>query len=208
MSRLLPEEQATFDAYQANALEWALAHNAPLYWFNEMVSLQMMLPPGAHLLEIGCGSGRDASELVNLGFDYTGVDISPAMLALARQRLPYADFRQANVCDMVLPDVYDGFWAACSLVHTPRSRIDQALGGIRAHLIDGAPGFIAMKPGDSERYLDTPEGGTRFFSFWRPDEFSSVLARNGFKVVEDHTRDGKLCFFVRRVGCEPEPADA
>src|SRR5690606_3985817 len=41
---------------------------------------------GDTVLEFGCGTGRVAIPLAEAGLRVTGVDISPAMLALARKR--------------------------------------------------------------------------------------------------------------------------
>jgi SAM-dependent methyltransferase len=42
------------------------------------------LPPGASILDIGCGTGRHAVELAKAGFAVTGVDLSSGMLREAR----------------------------------------------------------------------------------------------------------------------------
>ncbi|HWP96891.1 MAG TPA: methyltransferase [Syntrophomonadaceae bacterium] len=47
------------------------------------------LRPGLRVLEIGCGTGRILSHLVNSGVQVLGVDISPEMLALAQQKLSH-----------------------------------------------------------------------------------------------------------------------
>ena len=43
----------------------------------------LQLPPGASILDIGCGTGRHSLGLAKLGFQVTGVDLSPDMLAIA-----------------------------------------------------------------------------------------------------------------------------
>jgi SAM-dependent methyltransferase len=44
------------------------------------------LPPGGRLLDVGCGTGRHAVPLAAAGLRVTGIDLSPAMLALAADR--------------------------------------------------------------------------------------------------------------------------
>ncbi len=45
-------------------------------------------PPGEHgLLDAGCGPGRHLIELAGIGYEMTGLDMSPAMLQLARENL-------------------------------------------------------------------------------------------------------------------------
>lgn len=41
---------------------------------------------GPKILELGCGTGRYAIPFTELGFDYTGIDITPAMLEVARKK--------------------------------------------------------------------------------------------------------------------------
>ncbi|HEU0246110.1 MAG TPA: class I SAM-dependent methyltransferase [Gaiellaceae bacterium] len=44
------------------------------------------LPPGGHVLDVATGTGLVAAELLRRGFDVTGLDQSPEMLAVARRR--------------------------------------------------------------------------------------------------------------------------
>ena len=44
--------------------------------------------PGARILDAGCGTGRVALRLAELGYDCVGVDVDPSMLDVARQRGP------------------------------------------------------------------------------------------------------------------------
>ena len=69
-------------------------HIAPYYdqihaSFTEDVALVLALAGrvGRPVLELGCGSGRLLLPLARAGYQVTGLDNSPAMLALARERL-------------------------------------------------------------------------------------------------------------------------
>jgi SAM-dependent methyltransferase len=44
-------------------------------------------PRGSDLLEVGCGTGADAKELVRLGFDYSGIDFSDLAIGQAKEYL-------------------------------------------------------------------------------------------------------------------------
>jgi SAM-dependent methyltransferase len=200
MTRLLAEEAATRQAYDDHALEWALAHNEPGFWSEEMAAFARMVPPPARILEIGAGTGRDAAELSGLGYDYTGIDFSRQMLTLARQRLPRAAFLHLSVYDLgqYAGPPYDGFWAACSLLHIPKRRIGEALAAIRGCLRAGAPGCIIMKQGHGEGVDDAGQRDMhRFFAWWQREEFAAVLALSGFEVTSWHKAGSRLCFFVR-----------
>ena len=60
----------------------------------EAPGLQALLPPvaGLRVLDAGCGGGRTSAWLVEQGADVVGLDASPELLRLARERLPSASF--------------------------------------------------------------------------------------------------------------------
>lgn len=45
------------------------------------------------VIDLGCGSGLSAQVLMQAGYQVLGIDISEAMIAIARTRVPAADFR-------------------------------------------------------------------------------------------------------------------
>ena len=55
------------------------------------------------VVEIGCGSGRMARELLRGGYDLVGFDVSPAMIRLARQTAPEGTFRAVSVAKARIP---------------------------------------------------------------------------------------------------------
>lgn len=57
----------------------------------------------SRVLDLGCGAGRLSIELGKRGVQTWGVDISPDLIALARQRLPMAQFVEGSVLDAAFP---------------------------------------------------------------------------------------------------------
>ena len=55
------------------------------------------------VIDLGCGSGLWARELVNAGYGVLGIDISAAMIDLARKRVPRAEFRVGSLLKAKLP---------------------------------------------------------------------------------------------------------
>lgn len=55
------------------------------------------------VVDIGCGTGIWAEQLLGAGYDIVGIDLSPAMLKLARQRAPEAKFIRSSFVDAELP---------------------------------------------------------------------------------------------------------
>ena len=54
-------------------------------------------------MDLGCGSGLWARELSDAGYDVLGVDISPAMIAIARKRVPRGEFETGSLLKVKLP---------------------------------------------------------------------------------------------------------
>jgi ubiquinone/menaquinone biosynthesis C-methylase UbiE len=75
------------------------------------------LPIGV-ALDAACGTGRHAAYLASLGHNVIGVDSSPGMLALARQKVPQAEFQEADLHELPLADAsVDLVVCAIALVH-------------------------------------------------------------------------------------------
>nr|WP_282446422.1 class I SAM-dependent methyltransferase [Paenibacillus silvae] len=68
----------------------------------------LSLPAGAHILEVGCGTGRTACHLAHLGYRVTAIDLHRHMLdkAVRRARKERVDVRfiQADAAALPLPD--------------------------------------------------------------------------------------------------------
>jgi SAM-dependent methyltransferase len=55
------------------------------------------------VVDLGCGSGILAELVAGAGYDILGVDLSPAMIALARRRVPGGQFRVESLLAAELP---------------------------------------------------------------------------------------------------------
>jgi SAM-dependent methyltransferase len=77
------------------------------------------LPVGI-ALDAACGTGRHAAYLASLGHEVIGVDTSPEMLALARERVPQGEFHEADLHALPLADdSVDLVVCAIALSHVP-----------------------------------------------------------------------------------------
>ena len=55
------------------------------------------------VVDLGCGSGRWAAELLRAGYEVEGIDLSRAMIALAKRHAPRASFRVASLLSARIP---------------------------------------------------------------------------------------------------------
>jgi SAM-dependent methyltransferase len=72
----------------------AEVHNRPLF---EAVLDAAKAGPGTRLLDVGCGSGLTLMLGQERGAIPAGLDISPGLLQIARERLPSADLREGDM---------------------------------------------------------------------------------------------------------------
>lgn len=55
------------------------------------------------VVDLGCGSGQWARELLRAGYRVLGIDISEAMIGLAREKAPGAEFRVGSLFEAPIP---------------------------------------------------------------------------------------------------------
>ncbi|MEU6294083.1 class I SAM-dependent methyltransferase [Streptomyces erythrochromogenes] len=151
--------------------------------------LTARLPAGARVLDVGSGTGRPTAEtLVRAGCDVTGIDVSPAMVDLARTRVPGARFEQADVRTYAPPA--GGFDAVCSFF--PLLVMDQpeaaaALDRMASWTAPGGYFVMATVPGDI-RGLDIEWMGHEVtVSSLSTEDHLARLADRGLEVLHHHT---------------------
>jgi SAM-dependent methyltransferase len=62
------------------------------------------LGPGDTVIDVGCGTGNASALAVGEGREVIGLDAAPGMLAIARRRVPHAEFVEADFTALPLPD--------------------------------------------------------------------------------------------------------
>ena len=108
------------------------------------------VPAGGHILDAGCGSGRDALFFINAGYRVTAFDASPPMAKkaghLIGQAVEVFTFQQFHS-----KDLFDGVWACASLLHVPLAELHLAIGNLAACTRDGGSIYMSFKLGSGER---------------------------------------------------------
>lgn len=70
-------------------------------------SIVKLMKPKARILDVGCGTGREAIAFTKMGFDVTGIDISPNMITKAIENAKKEgldiDFKAQSVVDIAYP---------------------------------------------------------------------------------------------------------
>ncbi|QES58288.1 SAM-dependent methyltransferase [Streptomyces venezuelae] len=158
---------------QLAALDWLIAR----------------LPSGARVLDVGSGTGRPTAEaLVRAGCAVTGIDVSAAMVELARARVPQARFEQADV--RTYTPGRAGFDAVCSffpLLVMDQPEVAAALDRMASWVAPGGYLVLATVPGDI-RGLDIEWMGHEVtVSSLSTEDHLARLAGLGLEVLHHHT---------------------
>lgn len=115
---------------------------------------------GGPVADIGCGSGRITAHLSGLGLRVRGIDLSPAMIDIARREYPGLRFDVGSMTDLALAESsLAGLVAWYSLIHVPDSEIGPVLARFRRVLAPGGPLLVGFHVGDESRLLTRGYGG-------------------------------------------------
>lgn len=146
----------------------------------------------ANVLEIGCGDGRDAKEIVNRTSRYLGIDVSKELIRLARDYVPEGNFKIADAASFVYPKGLNVVFAFASLLHLDISEIEHVLSQVHDSLEVGGVFYISLKwATEYKQEVKRDEFGERLFYLYTP-ELIIELAGNGYAVdlAERQTREG------------------
>ena len=111
------------------------------------------LTEGAHILDAGCGSGRDTKHFLSLDYQVTAFDASAELvrLATAHTRQPIS---QMTFQEMSYAATFDGIWACASLLHVPDKDWIDVVGRFCRALKPGGVWYFSFKYGDTARSKD------------------------------------------------------
>ncbi|MFI5714897.1 class I SAM-dependent methyltransferase [Nocardia sp. NPDC051750] len=140
---------------------------------------------GEAVAEIGCGPGRITGFLSEHGLAMRGIDLSPAMVELARRRHPDIRF---EVGSMTALEFSDGSLANAiawySLIHIPPAERPGVLAEFHRVLRPGGRLLLGFQAGTEVKHYDEGFGLPVSLDFHRidPDETAAAAEAAGFTV--------------------------
>lgn len=177
---------ASYESAASRFRELDMGVGPPLSRFLDQVIARV--GPGADVLELGSGPGRDARYLEALGLRVQRSDATSAFVALLR-----AEGFEARVLDVRRDDLggpWDAIYANAVLLHLDRTDLADAFVAMRSAVVHGGVLAFTLKEGDGERWTESRLGVPRWFVFWRRDDLARVLERAGWVVESIEQRDG------------------
>lgn len=149
------------------------------------------------VIEIGCGDGRDAAEIIPRVSSYVGVDPSEGLLEIARKRLPSATFIKADALSYVYPENTDVIYAFASLLHINKSDMKLALEKASKCLRSGGIYYISLKERDEyTEEVKNDQYGERMFYYYSPAIIRDLSAQWFDVVHQEHQQIGHTAWFT------------
>ncbi|MFG2277052.1 class I SAM-dependent methyltransferase [Streptomyces chartreusis] len=142
---------------------------------------------GLPVADVGCGTGRVTAHLseLGLGVDVFGIDLSPQMLAVARQEHPGLRFEEGSMLALGLPDAsLGGLLAWYSTIHVPDEELPRAFAEFHRVLAPGAPVQLGFQVGDEPLRMTEALGEEVSLVFHRrqPERVAALLRAAGLEV--------------------------
>ncbi|EST31868.1 class I SAM-dependent DNA methyltransferase [Streptomyces roseochromogenus] len=148
----------------------------------------------APVADVGSGPGHVTALLDELGVPVFGVDLSPAMVALARGTYPQLRFHIGSMTSLDLPDAtLGGILALYSTIHVPDAHLPTAFAEFHRTLLPGGHALLAFQTAMEPGRLHLPERFGHEIDldyYWRtPDQVSALLTEAGLELVATVRRE-------------------
>lgn len=149
---------ATRHAYDAVARDYArllpdMSPEAPLDRAVLSAFVEMLSDDSrAFVAEVGCGTGRVSKHLSDLGVRVFGLDLSPAMVAIAQDSHSHLPFAAGHAAALPLrAGVLHGLVAWYSIINLPTSALSSVFKEFARVTATGTPVLVAFQSGDGQR---------------------------------------------------------
>jgi SAM-dependent methyltransferase len=189
--------------YQRHAQAYDRLRGRGLFEKAWLDAFAALLPAGGRVLDIGCGMGEPiARDLIGRGFAVTGIDASPPLIAMARERFPQQSWIVADMRSLSLGRTVDGLIAWDSVFHLTPDHQRRMFAVFRKHAAPHAALMFTSGPAHGEA-IGTFEGEPLYHASLDPEEYCALLDAHGFRVVrhvaEDPDCNGHTVWLAQRV---------
>lgn len=110
------------------------------------------IPEHGHILDAGCGSGRDAKAFLEMDYQVTAFDGSKAMADMASQ-VTGLTVEHSLFKDFQSELKFDGIWACASLLHVPYPELSDTFSHLVSFLKAGGLFYCSFKLNDNNHVI-------------------------------------------------------
>ena len=135
-------------------------------------------PSKSYLLEIGCGSGRDAGFMYRKGYDVLAIDGSREMIAEAKRCHPElaGSLEVVKIPDELdfEPSSFDGVYCIATLMHLDKNAIDQTIEKVAMILKPGSKFLFSVSVQRDDLDDQGKDEKGRYFTGTPPTKYTQV----------------------------------
>jgi SAM-dependent methyltransferase len=188
--------------YRDHAAEFDATRSRDLIEKPWLDAFAALLPGSGSVLDAGCGTGDPiAAYMASLGFIVTGIDATDEFLALARKRVPQANFLQGDLRTFDLDRTFDGIIAWDSFFHLSAEDQLDALRRFGHHATRDAVLLFNAGPRRGEA-INPLYGEPLYHASLSAEEYRDALNEAGFSIVkhcvEDPNCNGRTVWLAKR----------
>jgi trans-aconitate methyltransferase len=173
------------DSYNKIAHHWDSARSGFVLREREYLDAVLaVVPEGATILDMGCGTGRPMAEYaISRGHHVVGVDQSEEMLEIARRSFPHETWILSPI-EAYEPDVvYQGAIMWDSLFHVPRGEHESIISKIVSGLPSGGRLMLTVGGSAHPAFTDFMFGEAFYYDSNTPEETEAILLQLGCRLL-------------------------
>jgi ubiquinone/menaquinone biosynthesis C-methylase UbiE len=184
--------EATIATYNRTAEQYA-RNVAGMHHADIASRFLEFIPPKGNILDLGCGSGRDAKVFSEKGYKVIGIDLSEKLLEIAKKEAPRARFQYMDMRRLEFSnETFSGIWSVASVLHLPKLDVLQCLSECNRVLKSNGAIYIGVKLGIGEEFKpDTryAEDAFKFYSYFQEGEMENLLQRAKFEILDSTSKE-------------------
>ena len=185
----------TIEYYNQNAAEFCDKHDSVrLGAFYEAMRLEFS--KGSKLIEIGCGSGRDAALAIQDGYDVIALDGSENLLKEIPKRHPEL---AGKLYFAILPakldfqdGYFDGFYSVACLMHFSEEELKETLIEIKRIIKPSGKGLVSVPACRADVTDEGVDIYNRVFHLRTLEEWTIIFNECGFTAIAGEPEPDKL----------------
>ncbi len=149
--------ESTLDYYDDNAVKFAIQTvSIDMHDLYELFHNQLPQRSTQSVLDVGCGSGRDANYFAEQGYDVTAIDASAELIQWAQRhhmssKIDWHHLDFSGIEKQPWKNKFTGIWACSSLLHVPFFELSFVIKSLLETLIDEGVMYLSFKYGKGER---------------------------------------------------------
>lgn len=182
-------ETSTINYYEQNSNNLSSRYeNADVSEIHKL--LLQTFEKNSELLEIGCGSGRDASFMSKNDYNITAIDGSINMIKEAKNIHPELFkklFHKTLPNDLEFDKKFDGIYSIATLMHLSENDLKITISKIYNLLNPNGKFLMSVSLFRDDINKDGFDDKERFFLVLNFDEWVNLLENIGFKILQTKT---------------------